>query len=145
MNFSKIDYSTLEIYPKGEEPSNEEIINDNSQWVIVAKKILEENQDILDGDLTLFIDKIKKIFTENIEIVKNHLRQNHDEEVIKEFEECFIGDNLIVKISVFNQKYNIDKENSDIISLLLNIVTITDFVINYIDEPSNMNISKFTV
>jgi hypothetical protein len=143
MEFLKIDYTTLEIYLKGENPSNDEDINDTSQFVSVAKIILEENPDILTEDLTMFIDRIKKIFSDKAEIIKNDLKLHNDSDTLKEFDECFIDDNILIKIDNFINKYNINDENTKIFGVLLNIITIIDYIIISVKEPELYNISKF--
>lgn len=143
MEFLKIDYTTLEIYLKGENPSNDEDINDTSQFVSVANIILNENPDILTEDLTMFIDKIKKIFSDKGEIIKNNLKLHNDSDTLKEFDECFIDDNILLKINNFIIKYNINDENTKIFGVLLNIITIIDYIIISVKEPELYNICKF--
>ena len=143
MEFLKIEYTTLEIYLKGENPSNDEDVNDASQFVSVANIILNENPDILTEDLTMFIDRIKKIFSDKAEIIKNDLKLHNDSDTLKEFDECFIDDNILTKIHDFIIKYNINKENIKIFGVLLNIITIIDYIIINVKEPELYNISKF--
>lgn len=143
MEFLKIEYTTLEIYLKGENPSNDEDINDTSQFASIAKIILEENPDILTEDLTMFIDRIKKIFSDKAEIIKNDLKLHNDSDTLKEFDECFIDDNILIKIHDFIIKYNINDENTKIFGVLLNIITIIDYIIISVKEPELYNISKF--
>ena len=143
MEFLKIDYATLEIYSKGENPSNDEDINDKSQFISVAKIILEENPDILSEDLTMFVDMLKKIFNDKSEIIKNELKLNNDINALDEFNECFNDDNIIIKIHDFIIKYNINTDNSKIFAILLNITTIIDYIIINLKEPKLYNIVKF--
>jgi hypothetical protein len=151
MEFLKIKYATLEIYPKGENPSNEEDINDNSKFINIAEIILEENPDILSEDLNLFVDTIKKIFNDKAEIIKNILKSSVDvgeydsENITKEFEECFIDDNNLTKINSLIEKYNLSKEDGEIFGVLFNILTITDYVISHVKNPESMNIIKFVM
>lgn len=145
MEFLLIKHVTLEIYPKGENPSGEEDINDNSQFVNVAEIILEENPDILSEDLNMFIDRIKKIFNYKAEQIKNYLKSNYDENSLKEFDECFIDDNIITKIHTLITKYNINEENSKIMAILLNIVTIIDFVIQHVEKLETMNVVRLVL
>lgn len=145
MEFLQIKCATLEMYPKGENPSGEEDINDNSQFISVAESILEENPDILSEDLNMFIDEIKKIFNKKSEMIKNILKLSYGENVLKEFDECFIDNNCIVKTDTFIKKYNINKENSKIFGVLFNILTITDYIIDNVTEPETMNIVRLVV
>lgn len=145
MEFLKIKYATLEMYPKGEKSSNEEDINDNSQFINVAEIILEENPDILSEDLNMFVDMIKKIFNDKSEQFKNSLKELNDEIALKEFDECFIDDNCLIKIDSFIKKYNTSKEEQEIFGVLFNIITIADYIIEHIEKPENMNIIRFVM
>jgi hypothetical protein len=147
MKFLKIDYIILEIYPKGEKSSNDDDvdINDNSQFVNVAKIILEENLDILKGDLNEFIKVIKKLFNDKAEIIKNNLKENNNDNALQEFDKCFLDDNIIVKIDELITKYNIDDKNSKLLSVLLNITTIIDYIIVNVREPEKYNITRLFV
>ena len=145
MEFLLIKHVTLEIYPKGENPSGEEDINDNSQFINIANKILEENPDILSEDLSMFVDGIKKIFTEKTEQIKNSLKISHDEISIKEFDKCFIDDNCLTKMDSFIKKYNLSKEEQEIFGVLFNILTIIDYINEHVEKPENMNIIRFVM
>lgn len=145
MDFLKINYAILEIYPKGENPSNEEDINDNSKWINIAEIILEENSDILSEDLSMLIDKIKIIFNDKAQIIKNYLKLNYDECALKEFDDCFIDDKTIAKIHSLINNYNISKEQQEIFGVLFNILTIIDFVIENVEKPETMNIIRFVI
>ena len=61
MEFLKIDYTTLEIYLKEKNPSNDEDINDTSQFISIANIILIENPDIMSEDLNMFIESAVKV------------------------------------------------------------------------------------
>ncbi len=148
MEFLKIKYIILEIYPKGETSSGveeDEDINDNSQFVNMAEIILEENPDILSEDLSMFVDKIKKIFNQKSEIIKNILRMSYDEISSKDFDECFIDDNCLNKINSFIKKYNINEENAKIFGVLFNILTITDYIIANVSSIESMNIVRLVM
>jgi hypothetical protein len=145
MEFLKIKYIILEIYPKGEQSSGDEDINDNSQFVNMAEIILEENPDILSEDLSMFVDTIKKIFNNKSEIIKNILKISYDENALKEFDECFIDDNCLNKINSFIVKYNINQENAKIFGVLFNILTITDYIITNVSSIESMNIVRLVM
>lgn len=145
MEFLKLKYATLEIYSNDENPSNDEYINDNSQFISIAEIILEENPDILSENLNMFVDSIKKIFNDKTEQIRNILKISHDEIVIKELDECFVDNNLLVKIDTFIKKYNINTDNAKVFGVLFNILTITDYIIGNVDKPENMNIIKLVL
>ena len=145
MEFLHIKYATLEMYPKGENSSGEEDINDNSQFISVAESILEENPDILSEDLNMFVDMIKKIFNDKSEMIKNILKLSYDENALKEFDNCFIDDNCLTKIDSFIKKYNISTDNAKIFGVLFNILTITDYIIEHVEKPETMNIVRFVM
>lgn len=145
MDFLKIGHTTLEIYPKSENPSNEEDINDNSQWISIVKNILHENPDILDSDnLVLFMEKITKLFNNKTKELEKYLQNKPESEsIIKEFHECFNDEYIFSRISTFINKYQIDISHSEIIIILLNIYTIKNYIQQNIKEPENMNICLF--
>ena len=147
MEFFKIEYTILEIYPKGEKSSNDDDtdINDNSQFVNVAKIILDENPDALKGDLNEFIEVIKKTFNDKSEIIKNNFKKNNNDSSLQEFEKCFLNNNTIVKIHELITKHNIDDKNSKLLGLLLNITTIIDYIIVNVKEPEKYNITRLVV
>ena len=145
MEFLNIEYTILEIYPKEENPSNDEDINDNSQWINVSKKLIEEGENILSGDLNEFIEKIKQIFIRYTGIIKTNLSSKYDEDISKEFDNCFIDTEILTKIKEFISKYDKDNEYNDHFGVLFNIITITDYIIEHIPFPEKMAIQKFNV
>lgn len=148
MDFLKISYETLEIYKKDERPTSfeEDYINNNSEFLTIAKIILEENPDILSvGDLNTFIDKIKKTFSEYSEIIKKNPKINNDSNALKEFDECFSDDNTINKLNNFVTKYEFDEDNLKLLAVLFNLITIIDYIILKIKEPELYNVAKFVV
>lgn len=149
MEFLKIDYTTLEIYPKGENPSNTTDINDNSHWISIAKIILQENPQLLSEDLNFFIDGIKKIFVYHVDTIKKELEKNHDntiiDDIFEEFNNCFVDDDIIAKIINFMNKYNLSEVHSNSFAVMFNIITITDFITNKIENPDSMNVCTFVI
>lgn len=145
MEFLQIDYTTLEIYPKGENSSSIEEINDNSQWICVAKNILDENPDLLSEDLFFFVNGIKNVFNSHVKTIKNELMVNYDSGVLTEFDNCFIDDDVISKIMEFIKKYNMNEENSKLCAVIFNIITINDYIANQIKQPELMNICVFVI
>lgn len=144
MDFLKIDYAIFEIYFKEEKSSNEneDMLNENSKFVSVAKIILEENPKLSNEDLNIFMMEIKKIFNNKSEIIKNTLKENN---ALKEFDECFNNDEIITKICEFISKYNINDDNSKIFALLLNISTIIDYITIYVKNPELYNITQLVL
>jgi hypothetical protein len=149
MEFLKIDYTTLEIYPKGEKSlfdhDNSDDNDNNSQFVNVAQIILDENPDALNSDLNGFIEVIKKIFKGKAEIFKNYLKENNNDDVLQEFDLYFTDNNNIVKIQEFITKYNIDEIKSKLLAVLFNITTIIDYVRVYVKELEKYNVNIITI
>lgn len=153
MEFLNIDHTTLEIYPKGENPSNIDDINENSHWISIAKIILQENPQLLSEDLNFFIDEVKKIFTSHVDTIKKELEKNYDNNydnnvinhIFEELNNCFIDNDIITKIYNFIHKYNLSEFHSKSFAIIFNIITITDFITNQIENPNSMNVCTLVI
>jgi len=51
----------------------------------------------------------------------------------------------LTKINSFIKKYNVSKEEQEIFGVLFNIITITDYIIENIEKPENINIIRFVM
>lgn len=154
MEFLKIAYTILEIYPKGEKSSNDpknEDINENSHWIQVSTNLIESNPNILQGDLNEFAEKILKLFDDFYLAIKTNVENKFPEshqEVMREFDEGVANSDSytfdISKIDEFYKKY-IDtmEQHKTLISNMVNIVSIKNYIKVYIPETTNMTIVTF--
>jgi len=145
MEFLNTSYTMLEIYPKNENPSNEEDINDNSHWIQISKSIIDENPEIIEGDLDGFIEKLNELFNGYSEIIKTNLSDKYPESISDEFADCFKSNCDILNINLFVLKYDNANKYSEYFSKLLNIITITDYVSTFIPDTKNKILITFTI
>ena len=157
MEFIKIEYIILEVFPKGQKSSCESVneidedINENSHWIQVSANMTKSNPDLLQGDFIEFIDKITKLFViyhEKIsEYIKSNFSDNH-EIIINELNDN-IGDSNVYKfdlgkITEFKNKYpKLISDNFEPISNMINISSINNYIRDYIPNTSDMTCIVF--
>lgn len=133
MEFFKNPFTIVEVYPQGEQPSNEDVINEKSQWVQVSTELIEENPDLLKTDLDTFIAKITTLYDGFYENVSTFIKTEceNPEDVISEFNKCVnFSTNMydVLKLSKFTEKNPQIKTQTTLISKMLNIISIKCFV-----------------
>ena len=145
MEFLKIDYTIFEIYPKDELPSSNDTISDNSHWIQVASSIIKSNPEIVESDLNEFIKKSDELFISYSEIIKQVL--NSDPVSLSEFDNCFTNEPDISSIDIFIEKYNGigEHEYSEYFAKLINIITIKEYIKNFIPDTNDKKFAKLII
>lgn len=150
MEFLKIAYTILEIYPKGQKSSSEsnsdDELNENSHWIQVSSSLIESNPDILQGDLDEFKAKISELFDKFYQIIKTDIESKYTEshkKIMKEFDENVANSDSytfdINGVNNFFKKYSeLMEQHKTIVSNMINIVSIKNYFKTYIPNTSEM-------
>jgi hypothetical protein len=149
MDLLNIPYTILEIYPQDTNSSDPENINDDSHWIQISTLLLESNPSIVENDLETFVNSLDEIYVKFNSNIKTQLEEYYENnmEISKEYDECF-NDTFVcdvTKINDFLNKYLKIKSHIEIITQLINIQTIQNYVKNYMDgiDYKTMVFAKF--
>ena len=137
MNFVNEEKIIIELYKKNERCSDEYYLNNDSHWFFCDKNIIDDNEDILDKDYTYFMEKINKIYEENIEIIKSQLIECYGDTCLEEFDKIK-NEVDITLINNFFEKYLLDNKYKKCISNTYSIKSI-----NRLNENLNINTDEY--
>ena len=122
----------LDIYPKNEQASTLINPNDNSEFVEIVKSIVDKNPELVNCELTLFLERIEIVLQKYLEELKSELLVYLSDNLVgksawDEFNE-YHNLSLIHKFKEFANKYNLETKQTDLIGKIFSIGSVKDYI-----------------